>query len=105
MRKGLILGLAVISISLTSVTVYTDVFGEDFQVWTDKQSYTNGDVISINGIVEPLPTKSPLTIIVKNPSGDLVQIGEVEINDNPRFLYEIKIDEKGAHFRTSSNFN
>ncbi len=49
---------------------------------TNKQSYGPGDSVSITGRVQKITSENPVTIIVRNPIGNVYEVGQVKLTNN-----------------------
>lgn len=62
-------------------------------VWADKDEYTHGDSIMLTGYVANANSDSQITVVVRNPMGSIVTIGQVGINTDREF--EIALNTAG----------
>jgi predicted secreted protein with PEFG-CTERM motif len=49
---------------------------------TNKQSYEPGDKVTITGMVQQLTNENPVTIIVRNPIGNVYEVGQTALLNN-----------------------
>ena len=49
---------------------------------TNKQSYEPGDRVAITGIVQHVTDDNPVTVIVRNPIGNVYEVGQVPLSNN-----------------------
>ncbi|MGI0101034.1 MAG: PEFG-CTERM sorting domain-containing protein [Nitrosotalea sp.] len=49
---------------------------------TNKQSYAPGDKVIITGMVQPPTNENPVTIIVRNPIGNVYEVGQTALLSN-----------------------
>ncbi len=75
--------LVVITILLIAIPSITDVYAQisEISATTNKQSYELGDKVIISGSVQ-LVSGAPVTIIVRNPMGNVYDVGQVTLMNN-----------------------
>lgn len=54
-------------------------------VSTDKQSYNDGDKVTISGTTRDYMSDTPLTLIVRNPVGNVVKVDQVQVNTDKTY--------------------
>ena len=54
-------------------------------VTTDKLSYNDGDKITISGTTRDYMSDTPLTLIVRNPVGNVVKVDQVQVNTDKTY--------------------
>ena len=54
-------------------------------VATDKSSYNDGDKITISGTTRDYMSDTPLTLIVRNPVGNVVKVDQVQVGTDKTF--------------------
>lgn len=54
-------------------------------VTTDKQSYNDGDKITISGTTRDYMSDTPLTLIVRNPVGNVVKVDQVQVGTDKTY--------------------
>ncbi len=59
---------------------------------TNKPSYQLGDKVIITGSVENVVTGNPVTILVRNPIGNVYEVGQVNLLDN-LFVHDFVLSE------------
>ena len=68
------------------------VFGEIVDavvITTDKTFYLEGETVKLTGEVKELHVGTPITIIIISPSGNLVGIDQIEVDESKKFSAEI----------------
>lgn len=69
--------LTLMSVNLVDAQIPTGVSAS-----TNKQSYELGDTVIITGTVNQITSGNPVTIIVRNPIGNVYDVGQVQLTDN-----------------------
>ncbi|MDE1863482.1 MAG: PEFG-CTERM sorting domain-containing protein [Thaumarchaeota archaeon] len=72
-------------------------------VTTDKTSYNDGDKIVISGTTKDYLGDTPLTLILRNPDGNVVSINQVQIN--PDKTYSISLTAGGALWQAAGSYS
>ncbi len=54
-------------------------------VATDKQSYNDGDKVTISGTTRDYMADTPLTLIVRNPVGNVVKVDQVQVGTDKTY--------------------
>jgi len=80
MRKSVSMSLVVPLIVITSIT-YAYAQSSEISATTNKQFYELGDKVVISGSVQ-LVSGTPVTIIVRNPMGNVYDVGQVTLMNN-----------------------
>ena len=81
----LLLGISVIPIS----------FAESITIQTNKEQFSSGDIVSIDGQVSGGNTGDFVALEIKNPSGETILIRTVTLGDGGSFDLKFKIPESG----------
>jgi hypothetical protein len=88
-RNALLL-LCIILPSLV-VPIYADS-SSGLAVSTNKDSYQPGDKVTISGSVPQIIDNNPVTIIVRNPMGNVYDVGQVKLLNN-LFVHDFVIND------------
>ena len=59
---------------------------------TDKQSYEPGEQVTLTGSISQIANRNPVTIIVRNPIGNVYEVGQVELA-NDRFEHDFVLND------------
>lgn len=78
-KVGVFLALCVILISTNSIYAQSS---QGISASTNKQSYEPGDKVIITGTVQQPTNENPVTIIVRNPIGNVYEVGQTALLDN-----------------------
>ncbi|MDE1725075.1 MAG: hypothetical protein KGH76_04165 [Thaumarchaeota archaeon] len=91
--KNLRNALLVLCIILPSliVPIYADS-SSGLAVSTNKDSYQPGDKVTISGSVPQIIDNNPVTIIVRNPMGNVYDVGQVKLLNN-LFVHDFVIND------------
>ena len=81
----LLLGISVIPIS----------FAESITIQTNKEQFSSGDIVSIDGQVSGGNVGDFVALEIKNPSGETILIRTVTLGDGGSFDLKFKIPESG----------
>lgn len=73
--------------------VYTE--GLPLSIWTDSEFYDRGSTVSVGGHLRPENSGHPVTLTVTGPTGNLVDVAQVEPDQDGGF---------GARFEASGRF-
>ena len=65
--------------------------GVSITVTTDKTSYNDGDKLTISGTTQDFITGTPVSVIVRNPIGNIVQIAQVELGSDRTYSTTITV--------------
>ncbi len=79
--------ILIASIGIAPAFGQTDIL---MSVETDKSFYLDGDVIVITGEVEKHYLDTPVTVIVKSPNGNIVEVDQLTVNADKKYSTEIK---------------
>lgn len=71
-----------IVMTLTSVNLAGAQTTTGISASANKQSYELGDTVTITGTVNHLTTGNPVTIIVRNPIGNVYDVDQVQLTNN-----------------------
>ncbi|MDE1765101.1 MAG: PEFG-CTERM sorting domain-containing protein [Thaumarchaeota archaeon] len=69
----------------SSGAVSTTTSTSTISVATDKQSYNDGDKITVSGTTQDYMGDTPLTLILRNPIGNVVKIDQVPVGPDKTF--------------------
>jgi len=86
------LSLFAMSVILVASMNMVPVFGQivdQVVISTDKSFYLEGETVKLTGEVKELHVGTPITIIIMSPSGNLVGIDQIEVDENKKFSFEI----------------
>ncbi len=72
-------------------------------VTTDKPSYNDGDKIMISGTSQDYLADTPLTLIVKNPIGNIVKIDQITVGTDKTFSDSVLAT--GALWQSAGNYS
>lgn len=93
------------AILVASIGMTTMVFAEETQesiiINVDKSTYLKNETVEITGQVKAVYTGMPVTIIVKSPSGNLVAVDQITIDENKKFSTTITI---GGMIKTNGSY-
>ena len=59
-------------------------------VTTDKASYNDGDTITVSGSTMNYISGQPVTLIIKNPIGNIVRLGQVDLGSDRIFRRRLR---------------
>lgn len=79
LKMGIFLALCVILISMNSTYAQSP---QGISASTNKQSYEPGDRVTITGTVQQPTNDNPVTIIVRNPIGNVYEVGQTVLLNN-----------------------
>jgi predicted secreted protein with PEFG-CTERM motif len=65
--------------------------GVSITVTTDKTSYNDGDKLTISGTTQDFITGTPVSVIVRNPIGNVVQIAQVDLGSDRTYSTTITV--------------
>ncbi|MBI1828953.1 MAG: PEFG-CTERM sorting domain-containing protein [Thaumarchaeota archaeon] len=65
--------------------------GVPITVTTDKTSYNDGDKLTISGTTQDFITGTPVSVIVRNPIGNVVQIAQVDLGSDRTYSTTITV--------------
>jgi predicted secreted protein with PEFG-CTERM motif len=86
------LSLFAVSVILIASMSVIPIFGElvdPITITIDKSFYLEGETVILTGDVKELYVGTPITIIITSPSGNLVGIDQIEIDESKKFSAEI----------------
>jgi predicted secreted protein with PEFG-CTERM motif len=73
------------------------------RVWTDSQVYDHGSIINVEGVVKGLRGEGiPITITIRGPQNNLVEIRQVEIADD--LTFKTSFSTAGALFKQNGMY-
>ena len=61
-------------------------------VWVDQATYGAGDVITITGYVSHTATDVPVTLMIQTPSGNIVWVDQIALDENDEFEVQVASD-------------
>jgi hypothetical protein len=79
LKVGVFLALCVIFMSTNLIYAQSP---PGISASTNKQSYEPGDKVTITGTVQQLTNENPVTIIIRNPIGNVYDVGQTTLLDN-----------------------
>src|SRR5712692_5780418 len=65
--------------------------GVPITVTTDKASYNDGDKLTISGTTQDFISGTPVSVIVRNPIGNVVEIAQVDLGSDRTYSTTITI--------------
>ena len=65
--------------------------GVPITVTTDKSSYNDGDKLTISGTTQDFISGTPVSVIVRNPIGNVVQIAQVDLGSDRTYSTTITV--------------
>ncbi len=69
----------------------TTTTGVPITVTTDKTSYNDGDKLTISGATQDYISGTPVSVIVRNPIGNVVQIAQVDLGSDRTYSKTITV--------------
>jgi predicted secreted protein with PEFG-CTERM motif len=69
----------------------TTTTGVPITVTTDKTSYNDGDKLTISGTTQDYISGTPVSVIVRNPIGNVVQIAQVDLGSDRTYRTTITV--------------
>jgi predicted secreted protein with PEFG-CTERM motif len=69
----------------------TTTTGVPITVTTDKPSYNDGDKLTISGTTQDFISGTPVSVIVRNPIGNVVQIAQVDLGSDRTYSTTITV--------------
>ena len=69
----------------------TTTSGVPITVTTDKTSYNDGDKLTISGTTQDYISGTPVSVIVRNPIGNVVQIAQVDLGSDRTYSTTITV--------------
>ena len=93
--KTQLLIFALFGILITSVGI-SQVFAENgiIDVFTDKSTYSDGDIMIISGEIKNMVPGDQLSILIQSPNGNLVALDQLTVSSDNKFSTEIKLGGK-----------
>ncbi len=88
--RNVIFLLSFLTLSSIVCTAYADT--GTITAASDKSSYEQGDKVTISGSVPQLVDGNPVTIIIRNPMGNVYDVGQVNLTNN-RFVHDFVISD------------
>lgn len=58
-------------------------------LWLDQTTYDSGEVITVSGHVANLDGETPVTLVVRTPSGNVAWVGQVAVDENGDFETQV----------------
>jgi len=65
--------------------------GVQITVTTDKASYNDGDKLTISGTTQDFITGTPVSVIVRNPIGNVVEIAQIDLGSDRTYSTTITV--------------
>ncbi|MGI0045882.1 MAG: hypothetical protein ACREBB_01650 [Nitrosotalea sp.] len=90
--RWIMLVVFLISFIFVSVNLAYAQNPSEISASTNKQSYEPGDGVLITGKVQQLTNENPVTIIVRNPIGNVYEVGQVELM-NDFFVHDFVLSD------------
>jgi hypothetical protein len=87
--------LVIFLIALTVIVSIGNAYGQNsnsITVATNKASYNIGDKVVITGSVQQIINENPVTIIVRNPIGNVYEVGQATLLNNI-FLHDFVVSD------------
>ena len=76
---------------LAGTTNPTTTTGVSITVTTDKTSYNDGDKLTISGTTQDYISGTPVSVIIRNPIGNIVQIAQVDLASDKTYTTTITV--------------
>jgi len=73
----------------------TTTTGVPITVTTDKASYNDGDKLTISGTTQDYISGTPVSVIVRNPIGNVVEIAQVDLGSDRTYSKTITVGGSG----------
>ena len=67
--------------------------GETISAVSDKSLYEQGDMVTIRGSVTQVVDENPVTMIIRNPVGNVYDVGQVALTNNNLFVHDFVISD------------
>lgn len=61
-------------------------------IWVDQATYGAGDVVTITGHVAHTATDVPVTLMIQTPSGNIVWVDQIVLDENDEFEVQVASD-------------
>ena len=61
-------------------------------IWVDQATYGAGDVITVSGHVAHTATDVPVTLMIQTPSGNIVWVDQIALDENDEFEVQVASD-------------
>lgn len=71
---------------------YCSIGGAPVTMYTDKREYYEEDTMIISGSVKSISADAPVTLEIFDPDKNLIHVAQVNLSQDGRFTYIIKID-------------
>lgn len=98
--------IILLSLVVSSIfPVYAD--GGTLTAVSDKSAYEQGDKVTITGSVPQVADGNPVTIIVRNPIGNVYDVGQVNLSNNNLFEHDFVIsdDSIGGEYTINAKYD
>jgi len=89
-KNNVIILLSFLAVSSIAIPVYADTTG--IAVISNKSVYEQGDKVIISGSVPKVIDGNPVTIIIRNPMGNVYDVGQVDLLNN-LFVHDFVIND------------
>ncbi len=89
-ENNVIILLSFLAISSIVFPAYADT--GTITATSDKSSYEQGDKVTITGSVPQVVDSNPVTIIIRNPIGNVYDVGQVDLSNN-LFVHDFVISD------------
>ncbi len=94
--------LAILATGVSIVPALAQVFEDAITVATDQDSYDDGDIITVTGLVREKLSGYPVTLQVIASNGNLVTVEQLDVSDDK--TYGIDITAGGALWRSAGTY-
>lgn len=91
MNKAIFFMLLVVSIGMTPAFAQFSDLKQPVVINVDKDTYTDNEILKINGEVRNFYSEAPLIIKVVAPNDNLVYLDQIKVDINKKFNTEIKL--------------
>ena len=89
--NNVIILLSFLVVSSIIFPVYAD--GGTITAVSDKSAYEQGDKVTITGSVPQVVDGNPVTLIIRNPIGNVYDVGQVDLSNNLLFEHDFVISD------------
>jgi predicted secreted protein with PEFG-CTERM motif len=93
---------AILATGVSIVPALAQVFEDAITVATDQESYNDGDIITVTGLVRERLSGYPVTLQVISANGNLVTVEQLDVSDDN--TYGIDITAGGALWRSAGTY-
>lgn len=93
---------AILATGVSIVPALAQVFEDAITVATDQDSYDDGDIITVTGLVRERLSGYPVTLQVISANGNLVTVEQLDVSDDK--TYGIDITAGGALWKSAGTY-